>query len=153
MKQIATLITLLVTIVLTIPSGAAEPAKSSTATPEETIRSFYQWYVTALVANRDPMKQRAEMKRFATDRLLKEIDKMKKGPEGLNGDYFLDAQDFDEQWAKKISVSNVKIEGAKATAHVLLDGPEGMRKKLVVQLVNDAGAWKIDKVQGRDGGD
>ena len=63
------------------------------------------------------VKQQAEMKRFATDRLLREIDKMKKGPDGLNGDYFLDAQDFDEQWAKKISVPNVKIEGAKATAH------------------------------------
>lgn len=153
MKQIASLITFLAALALALPSGAAESAKASTATPEESIRSFYQWYVTALLANRDPMKQRVEMKRFATDRLLKEIDKMKKGPEGLNGDYFLDAQDFDEQWAKKISVSNVKMESAKASAHVLLDGPEGMRKKLVVQMVNDTGAWKIDKVQGRDGGD
>jgi hypothetical protein len=153
MKHLASLITLLGAVALASSSVAAETSKASTATPEESIRSFYSWYVTALVANRDPMKQRAEMKRFATDRLLKEIDKMKKGPEGLNGDYFLDAQDFDEQWAKKISVSNVKIEGTKATAHVLLDGPEGMRKKLVVQLVNDAGSWKIDRVQGRDGGD
>ena len=153
MKQIASLITFLAALALAIPSGAADAAKASTSTLEESIRGFYQWYVTALLANRDPMKQRAEMKRFATDRLLKEIDKMKKGPDGLNGDYFVDAQDFDEQWAKKIWVSNVKIESAKATAHVLLDGPEGMRKKLVVQLLNDAGAWKIDKVQGRDGGD
>ena len=153
MKLTASLIALLASSIVAFSSGGAESAKASTATPEETIRSFYGWYVTALVANRDPMKQRAELKRFATDRLLKEIDKMKKGPEGLNGDYFLDAQDFDEQWAKKISVSNVKIDGTRASAHVLLDGPEGMRKKLVVQLVNDAGAWKIDKVQGRDGGD
>jgi hypothetical protein len=152
MKKIASLITLLGLIALAATSGAADSTKASTATPEKAIRGFYQWYVTALVANRDPMKQRAEMKRFATERLLKEIDKMKKGPDGLNGDYFLDAQDFDDQWAKKIVVSNVKIQGTKATAHVLLDGPEGMRKKLVVQLVNDAGAWKIDKVQGRDGG-
>jgi hypothetical protein len=152
MKRSLALVALLAAAALCFPARA-ESAKASTATPEESIRSFYSWYVTALIANRDPMKQRAEMKRFATDRLVKEIDKMKKGPEGLNGDYFLDAQDFDEQWAKKISVSNVKTGGAKATAHVLLDGPEGMRKKLVVQLVNDAGAWKIDKVQGRDGGD
>ncbi len=153
MKQIASLITLLALIALAAASEAADSARSSTATPEATIRGFYQWYVTALVANRDPMKQRGEMRRFATERLLKEIDKMKKGRDGLNGDYFVDAQDFDEQWAKKIVVSNVKIQGANATAHVLLDGPEGMRKKLLVQLGNDAGAWKIDKVQGRDGGD
>ena len=151
MKRFLALVALLAAIAFSIPSVAAEPPKTSTATPEESIRSFYRWYVTALVANRDPMKQRTEMKRFATDRLLKEIDKMKKGPEGLNGDYFLDAQDFDEQWAKKISISKVKIEGAKASAHVFLDGPEGMRKNLVVQSVNDAGIWKIDRVQGRDG--
>ena len=149
MKRFALFFALIASPAFSLPIHAAETAKTAGATPEESIRTFYNWYVTALVANRDPMKQRAEMKRFATDRLLKEIDKMKKGPEGLNGDYFLDAQDFDEQWAKKISVSNVKIEGAKATAHVLLDGPEGMRKKLLVQLANDAG-WKIDKVQGRD---
>lgn len=152
MKRFVALFALLVATAFALPAHA-EPAKSSGATPEESIRNFYKWYVTALIANRDPMKQRAEMKRFATDRLLKEIDKMKKGPDGLNGDYFLDAQDFDDQWAKKISVSNVKIEGTKATAHVLLDGAEGMRRKLVVQLLNDAGAWKIDKVQGRDGGE
>ncbi|HYJ07332.1 MAG TPA: DUF3828 domain-containing protein [Chthoniobacterales bacterium] len=152
MKRFLALVAVLAATALCLPAQAESP-KDSTATPEESIRSFYRWYVTALLANRDPMEQRAEMKRFATDRLLKEIDKMKKGPDGLNGDYFVDGQDFDEQWAKKILVSNVKIEGARATAHVLLDGPEGMRKKLVVQLVNDAGRWKIDKVQGRDGGD
>jgi hypothetical protein len=152
MKRFAVFFALVAATALSLPAHAAEPAKTAGATPEACIRSFYSWYVRALVANQDPTKQRTEMKRFATGRLLKEIDQMKKGPDGLNGDYFLDAQDFDEQWAKKISVSNVKIEGAKATAHMLLDGPEGMRKKLVVQLVNDAG-WKIDKVQGRDGGD
>lgn len=153
MKRFFALGAVLATAAFSLPTYAAEAANASTTTPEESIRGFYNWYVTALVANRDPMKQRTEMKRFATDRLLKEIDKMKKGPEGLNGDYFLDAQDFDEQWAKKIAVSSVRIEGAKATSHVLLDGPEGMRKKLLVQLVNAAGAWKIDKVQGRDGAD
>ena len=152
MKRFAVFFALVAAAAFCLPVHAAEPAKGA-GTPEESIRSFYSWYVTALVANRDPMKQRTEMKRFATDRLLKEIDKMKKGPDGLNGDYFLDAQDFDEQWAKKISVSNVKIDGAKASAHMLLDGPDGMRKKLVLHLVNDAGAWKIDKVQGRNGGD
>jgi hypothetical protein len=153
MKRFAALFVLLAATALSLPAHAAEPAQASGATPEDCIRSFYRWYVTTLIANRDPLKQRAEMKRFATDRLLKEIDKMKKGPDGLDGDYFVDAQDFDNQWAKKISVSNVEIKGAKSTAHVLLDGAPGMRKKLVVHLLNDAGAWKIDKVQGRDGGE
>jgi len=125
--------------------------KAPGATPEDCIRNFYKWYVTNLVANRDPMKQRAEIRRYATERLLKEIDKMTKGPDGLDGDYFVDAQDFDPLWAKNISISGVKINGDKSSAHVLLDGAKGMRKKLTVFLVKDAGAWKVDKVKGSEG--
>jgi hypothetical protein len=123
---------------------AAEPS----ATPEDCIRGFYRWYVTNLVANHDPTKQRREMRRYATERLLKEIDKMVKGPDGLDGDYFTDAQDFDPLWAKNIAISGVKMTGDKSNAHVLLDGAKGMRKKLVVDLVKEEGTWKVDKVHG-----
>jgi hypothetical protein len=126
-------------------------AAESSATPEDCIRNFYHWYVTNLVANRDPMKQRSEIRRYATERLLKEIDKMVKGPDGLDGDYFVDAQDFDPLWAKNISISGVKTVDGKSTAHVLLNGSKGMRKKLVVHLVKETGTWKVDKVQS--GGD
>jgi hypothetical protein len=88
------------------------------------------------------------MRRYATERLLKEISKMKTGPDGLDGDYFTDAQDFDPLWAKNISISDVKITADKCTAHVLLDGANGMRKKLVVDLVKEGGTWKVDKVRG-----
>lgn len=145
MKRIVALLTL-VALTAIYPLEAAE----TSATPEVCIRNFYHWYVTNLVANRDPMKQRAEIRRYATERLLKEIDKMVKGPDGLDGDYFVDAQDFDPQWASKIQVSGVQIKGDKATAQVVLDGAKGMRKKLFVHLVNEAGTWKVDKVQGRD---
>jgi uncharacterized protein DUF3828 len=134
-------------VILVSQSRAAESA----ATPEDCIRNFYHWYVTNLVANRDPMKQRSEIRRYATERLLKEIDKMVKGPDGLDGDYFVDAQDFDPLWAKNVSISNVEIYGDKSNARVLLNGSKGMRKRLVVRLVNEGGTWKVDKVQS--GGD
>jgi hypothetical protein len=151
MKRFAVLLTLVAAIAFSARTQAAEPTKAPGATPEDCIRNFYKWYVTNLVANRDPMKQRAEIKRYATERLLKEIDKMVKGPDGLNGDYFTDAQDFDPLWAKNISISGVKINGDKSSAHVLLDGAKGMRKKLTVFLVKDAGTWKVDKVKGSEG--
>jgi hypothetical protein len=153
MKRFAALFAFLAATAFSLPAHAAEPAKSSSATPEDCIRGFYGWYVTNLVANQDPMKQRAEMRRYATERLLREIAKMQKGPDGLDGDYFTDAQDFDPLWAKNISISAVQIHGDKSNAHVLLDGSKGMRKKLIVHLVKEGGIWKVDKVQGRDGGD
>ena len=126
------------------------PAAESAATPEDCIRNFYRWYVTNLVASRDPMKQRGEIRRYATERLLKEIDKMVKGPDGLDGDYFVDAQDFDPQWARNISISDVQNHGDKSTALVHLNGSKGMRKTLFVHLAKEGGTWKVDKVQGRD---
>jgi len=123
-------------------------AAESAATPEDCIRNFYHWYVTNLVADRDPMKQRSEIRRYATERLLKEIDKIVKGPDGLDGDYFVDAQDFDPLWAKNISISDVKTTGDKSNAQVRLNGSKGMRKNLMVHLVKEAGTWKVDKVRG-----
>jgi hypothetical protein len=145
MKRIVALVTIGIAL-----ATAQMRAAESPATPEGSIRNFYRWYVTNLVANHDPMKQRGELRRYATERLLKEIDKMVKGPDGLDGDYFTDAQDFDPLWAKNIAISDVQIHGDKSTALVLLDGSKGMRKKLFVHLAKEGGTWKVDKVQGRD---
>ena len=151
MKQIASLLVAIIAVTFCHSASAAEPAKSLSSNPAETIRGFYHWYVTELIANRDPMSNRKELKQFATGRLLNELGKMKRGPEGLNGDYFVDAQDFDNQWAKKISVSNVQLNGNNATAEVMLKGASAdMNRKLKVNLVLEAGTWKVDKVQGRE---
>jgi hypothetical protein len=144
MKRIVFLLSL---VVLAVPVARAA---ETNATPEDCIRNFYHWYVTNLVANRDPMKQRTEIRRYATERLLKEIGKMKTGPDGLDGDYFTDAQDFDPLWAKNISISNVQTQRDESNAQVLLKGSKEMQKKLSVHLVREAGTWKVDKVQGRD---
>ena len=146
MKRIASLLTVAAALLATGQVRAAE----SLATPEDCIRNFYNWYVTTLVTNRDPMKQRKEIRRYATEHLLKEIDKMEKGPNGLDGDYFVDAQDFDPLWAKNISISNLQTHGDKSSARVLLNGAKSMQKKLLVHLVKEGGTWKVDKVQGRD---
>jgi len=148
MRTIAALVGVIVAI-----TAAQRLAAETSATPEDCIRNFYRWYVTNLVASRDPMKQRKEIRIYATERLLKEIDKMSKGPDGLDGDYFVDAQDFDPLWAKNISISGVQTQGDKSTAHVLLKGSPGMQKKLMVHLVKESGTWKVDKVKGLEGHD
>jgi hypothetical protein len=150
MKSLVSVLSLVVALGLSSATKAAEPSAASGANPSDSIRHFYRWYVSELVANRNPLENGKEMKRFATERLLKEIDRMKKGPDGLDGDYFVDAQDFDDLWAKNITVSDVKIGGTKATAEVLLAGKGEMRRRLQVSLVKDGGNWKVDKVKGRE---
>ena len=147
MKPFISILAFIIALGFSSATGAAAP---STANPSDAIRGFYRWYVTELIANKQPMENRKEMKRFVTERLLSEIDKMKKGPDGLDGDYFLDAQDFDNLWAKNITVSDLKVSGKNASAEVLLAGKGEMRRKLKVNLVSDGTAWKIDKVEGRE---
>jgi hypothetical protein len=131
-------------------SSGVRAAEASTANPSDAIRGFYRWYVTELIANRQPLENRRELKRFATERLLRQIDKMKKSPDGVGSDYFLDAQDFDNLWAKNITVSDLKVSGKNATAEVRLTGKGEMRRRLKVSLVSDGAAWKIDEVRGRE---
>jgi Protein of unknown function (DUF3828) len=150
MKRIVWIVTFIAALAFSNFGKAAEPAKTSGSDPTDTIRGFYRWYVTALIKNQEPIKNRKEMKRFTTERLLREIGKMKQGPEGLEGDYFLDAQDFDDLWAKNITVSNVKVSGSRATVEVHLSGKDEMRRHLKVDLVAEAGTWKVDKVKGLD---
>jgi hypothetical protein len=127
----------------------AAPHEKLTTAPERVIHEFYQWYVQALLDNKNPLEQdRATLRRYVTTRLIREIDHMRKGPDGLDGDYFVDAQDFDRDWAKNISVSNVEIQGARATATVALKGREAGTRTLRVTLAQEAGAWKVDKVTG-----
>jgi hypothetical protein len=140
-------------LVLAALTAALAMAAETAATPEDCIRNFYRWYVTSVEANREPLKQRNEMKRYATDRLLKEIDKKAKSGDGLGADYFINAQDVDPLWAKNISISDVQTQGNKSTAHVVLKGgSKEMRRKLVVHLVKDGATWKVDKVEGIEGG-
>jgi uncharacterized protein DUF3828 len=147
MKYIISVFAFIVVLGISCGLRAAEP---STANPADTIRGFYRWYVTELIANRQPLENRRELKRFATERLLNQIDKMKKSPDGLGSDYFLDAQDFDNLWAKNITISDLKVSGKNATAEVRLTGKGEMRRRLKVSLVSDGAAWKIDQVQGRE---
>ena len=145
MKRILLILALTAALVFSHLGKAADASDSNSAS---AIRGFYRWYLTDLIANQEPLSDRKEMRRFATERLLREIGRMKQGPDGLDGDYFLDAQDFDNLWARNITVSKVKVRGNHGTAEVLLSGKGEMRRRLEVHLVNEDRTWKIDKVKG-----
>ena len=117
--------------------------------PQRVLQDFYQWYVQTLAADADPFNdKRAELKKYATDRLIRQVEKARKDG-SLGADPFLEAQDFDKGWAKNIKVSGEKIDGQVATANVELKGPEMGTKKLAVTLRQEAGSWKVDKVAAR----
>jgi hypothetical protein len=122
------------------------PGRSAEKTPEETIRSFYHWYMGEVIAGRSPMEtKRSEMKQFVTERFLKEIERWDKESGGLGADPFIQAQDFDNAWKSNIVVKNLKTSGSTATAKVELKGKD-LSRKLTVSLTREQGTWKLDQV-------
>jgi hypothetical protein len=116
--------------------------------PEAAIKEFYSWYINLLKQSKEPFKQKVEMRKYTTPRLMKELNRLYNSPDGLDADYFIDAQDFDEDWENNITVSNIKVNSNRASADLLLDGKQLGKKRLKVNLVNINNSWKIDKVKG-----
>ena len=160
MKKIFAITLLLVlTVSLASPVSIHAQRKTSAsrsnnaATPEQVARSFYSWYVGALNRNqraRPLQQQRTTAKKYVTARFLKEINDQMNSPEGINVDPFLDAQDWDKDWARKITATKVKQEGDDATVDVVLDGKQMPKHRLQLTLKREAGVWKIDTVKGSE---
>jgi hypothetical protein len=137
----------LIVITSITPSQAIGPAKN----PAEAVRNFYAWYVHEVVNGSRPLeKEREQMRKFVTDRLLNRIDKMPKGPNGLDGDFFLNAQEVDPEWGKNVAVGNNFVGKTMSRLSVVLTGRELGDRQFEVKMLFQEGAWKIDEVKFSD---
>lgn len=124
-------------------------AIAAQSTPETTIKNFYSWYVREISKNKFPLaEQPTKMKQFITARCYNENKKAYDNNE-FDADYFISAQDFDERWATNVKMSNVKINGNKATANVVLDGKSSFDSKLKLKLIKEKSIWKIDVIESQ----
>jgi Protein of unknown function (DUF3828) len=150
MKFLFSVIALFVAAISLTTTEAAAQAQTP-MTPEATVHSFYEWYVHTLNQNEEPIeKHQAELGKFVTQRLIKSLNRVLKSPEGLDADFFLDAQDWDKDWEKNITTTKALIQGPRANLIVTLKGGPGFgNHKLRVGLRKEGGAWKIDSINGR----
>ena len=116
-------------------------------TPAEAVHTFYGWYVHEVMNGAKPLSQeRAEMRKFVTERLLTEIDAMRKRAEARDTDPFCNAREFDPEWGKNVAVGNLYV-GRIARVSVILTGHRLGDREFKLKLVQENGAWKIDEVQ------
>ena len=119
-------------------------------TPEETAKDFYKWYLTELNNERYPInRQKSEVLKRVSKRLGRWL--YSPAYEEFGADYFLDAQDWDENWAKGVTTSKAAVRGNVATVKVSLAAPKGTNTNfdahsVTVKLVKEGEAWKIDRV-------
>ena len=119
--------------------------------PAEAVRSFYAWYVTEFIRGARPLeRERDEIKKYVTDKLLAKIDRMPKGPGGLDGDFFLNAQEADPDWAKNIAVGNWYVGRTMSKLGLVLTGKKLGDRQFELKLLFQDGAWKIDELKYTD---
>lgn len=139
---------LIVVICTLFVLAASAPAQAS---PEDTLRSFYKWYLHAVVTNQPPNRTSAKVSAASSAR-LRTWFRSRTGRE-WDADYFIDAQDYDDDWATNIAVSKASVTGNRADLTVTL-GPKKNaanaigQRELKIKMVKEAGGWKIDRVNG-----
>lgn len=121
------------------------------ATPEDTLKTFYKWYLHELASERYPKPSSAKVNAVISTR-LRNWFKSKAGRE-WDADYFIDAQDWDPKWETHIKTTDPVIKGNSAELRLIL-GPEVKAvdsmspHTLRIKMVKESGGWKIDHING-----
>ena len=147
---------LICTLMIALFSTSAAAQRTTTSSPvarspEVVLKEFYKWYIHSVSHQIDPLKAgKATLRKYVTLRFIRVIERNEKLPEeeGFDADYFLQTQEDSSVTDKNISISNVAVRGATATAVVAFD--DGY-PKVKVSLVKEGGVWKIDDVKDGSG--
>jgi len=116
--------------------------------PESAVRSFYKWYLEVLKQQINPLKEcRPELSRFVTSALMEKLIKEMEGPEGIRVDYFLNAQDYDDDWGNQVNATTKIKEGGQVVLDVILSGKQIPNHRLEISLIREGRDWKIDSVE------
>ena len=117
----------------------------------QTVQAFCGWYPAQLADNQDPLHdQRVELRRWVSEELLGEIQRLRDSPDGLDADPFIQAQDCEDDRSAHISATLTRTQGAAATVKLIL-GPAGgaLPWRQTVTLLRSGEGWKIRKVRRR----
>src|SRR5258707_2210535 len=86
--------------------------------PEDRVRSFYVWYLTAMNKQKDPTKSKAMMLSHLSTRFGRWY--YSKVGQNLDYDIFVNGQEWKEEWATHVTVGKAAIKGTTAQIKVKL---------------------------------
>jgi hypothetical protein len=118
------------------------------SSPKQVTQDFYTWYVKSLADNKVPLEDDVErLKNYVAPSLISDIDKQAKSEDGLEEDYFIKSQDYDESWLSKVQVADQGTKGASAKEGVVLGTTEDNAQRLTVLLSKGKDGWRITSVE------
>jgi hypothetical protein len=126
---------------------AGSAARAQARTPEEAAGQFYRWYMQSLAISQDPLRQSPiQLSAYVSKGLISEL-KRRMSRKGQHADYFIQAQEFMDDWITDIKVVRPRIEGNMASVVVGLGATPDTRRWLALTLTRDDGDWKICMVR------
>ena len=144
---------ILLPLVIVVSMSFFSASVAAQSTPEKAAKDFYKWYFTELNASREPIRQsKPKMLKAISSRLARWAYSPAYSEYGA--DYFIDAQDYDEDWANGVSSTAAVIKGSVATLNIILYPKKGStsgfgKRTLKLKMVREVGLWKIDSVNNR----
>ena len=143
-----TLFLLLATLALNSSVNAgSDVLQSQAASIQLVLSDFYQSYITLLSENKSPSDE--FLAKSVSIELIKKIRKQASSADGLDVDYFLDAQDYLDDWKANIAVTQITVVGNRARAVVSLGLAKPGKYQLSVNLMFIDREWKISQVRRR----
>lgn len=115
--------------------------------PEQTAVQFYRWYMQSLAIQQDPLRQSpVQMSAYVEKGLVNEL-KRRMGRKGVHADYFIQAQDFMDDWTTDIRAVRPTVQGNMASVVIVLGATPETKRFLALTLTKDEGDWKICMVR------
>jgi hypothetical protein len=143
----AVVVTVLAALTVAAQCFLASPAMAKSQAPEEAAVQFYRWYMQSLTINQDPLKQSpVQMSAYVEKGLMKELKRRMSG-KGLHADYFIQAQEYMDDWATHIKAVRPTVQGNIASVVVLLGATPDTRRILALTMSREDGDWKISMVR------
>jgi hypothetical protein len=135
------------TTTLVSSARAEQPAIATAEAPDIVAKNFYVWYLKELSKNRDPLSDSAAtMRTYVSSRTLAKIRRMINSPDGMEADYFLQTQDYMEEWLPPPKSQIKKIGNTNSELVVTLGENTENKYQLSVTMLKEEGRWKISKV-------
>lgn len=119
---------------------------SCESSPQKFTESFYKWYLTNINDENSVNYDNIKITQSTTAALQNDINIKIESPDGLESDYFLKTQDYEDDWAKFVKSEPV-IENENAAEERIILGNEPNMQELRVRLLKEGKCWKIDHVQ------
>lgn len=138
----------LASLLVTLAISLQRQPPVAVSTPESSIKSFYTWYLSELAKDRYPLIDgREKLKSFVAPELLAEIDKQRNSQNAPDADYFLQAQDYLDEWIGDIAATKLDTLQNRVRVRVLLGGKTNKLHALLVTLWLVRNTWFVRSVE------